>query len=171
MPTSLRPTRRDRPTPAASRPAASALDSLRRLVRALRTASAGSERERGITAAQAFALRQIAARPGQSLGELAERALASPSSMSEVASRLIASGLVRRETSDVDRRRAVFSLTPAGRATVDRTPETIQERLVAAFATLPAREQDVMATGLAAWLAAAGLADTPATMFLEPTTD
>lgn len=158
------------PTGAAPRDAAAAaMDSVRRLVRALRTASAASERDHDVSAAQLFVLRQVAARPGLSMRELGERTLTSQSAVSEVVARLVRRGLITRLTASDDHRRAELGLTPAGERALGRAPETLQERMVAGFRRLPVEQQAAIAGGLEAWLAASGLTEVPATMFFEPT--
>ena len=145
-----------------------AMDSLRRLVRALRVASAASERAHQVSAAQLFVLRQIAAHPGLSLKALARRTLTGQSAISEAVSRLVSRGLVARHEGREDRRRVELTLTPEGIRALADAPESLPERLVAGFRTLPVAEQRALGQGLERWLAASGLADVPATMFFEP---
>jgi DNA-binding MarR family transcriptional regulator/nitroimidazol reductase NimA-like FMN-containing flavoprotein (pyridoxamine 5'-phosphate oxidase superfamily) len=151
--------------------ASQTMDAIRRLVRALRSSSAESERDFGLSAAQLFALRQIASQPNQSMSELAARTLTSQSSVSEVVTRLVDRGFVTRLISSRDRRRAELALTDTGQRLLDKVPETIQERLVAGFNRLTPVQQAGLASGLEAWLAEAGLNDVPATMFFEPAGD
>src|SRR5574338_746802 len=110
--------------------AARAMDSLRRVVHALNIATRASERAFGLSAAQLFVLRQLAATSGQSLSDLAVRTRTTQSSISEVVARLVRRGLVDRQPSKDDRRRAQLSLTAAGRETLAAAPETVQERLL-----------------------------------------
>lgn len=145
-----------------------AMDGLRRLVRALRAASAAAERAHGVSTAQLFALRQIALGPGQSLRDLAARTLTAQSSVSEVVARLCEHGLVARRTSSRDRRSVELHVTDDGWTVLRQSPDTIQERLISAFDTLSPEQQAVLASGLEAWLAASGLHGVPATMFFEP---
>lgn len=148
--------------------ASRAMEGIRRLVRAIRVSSTASERAVGLSAAQLFALRQIALRPNQSLNELAKRTLTTQSSVSEVVTRLVDQGLVARNTSALDRRRAELSLTDEGRKVLARAPETVQERLVSGYGLLEPEQQAMLAVGLESWLSASGLSETPATMFFEP---
>lgn len=143
------------------------MDALRRIVRALRVFTHASEREFGLSAAQLFVLRQLSTSPGQSLNELAERARTSPSSVSEVAAALVRQGLVARRASRADRRRAEFGLTPQGRSVLADAPTTVQEQLLAGFERLAPARRRALREGLDAWIAEAGLADVPATMFFE----
>jgi len=133
------------------------MESIRRLERALRTSSAESERHFGLSAAQLFALRQIASQPHRSMSELAKRTLTSQSSVSEVITRLVERGFVVRDTSVRDRRRAELALTETGERLLAKVPETIQEKLAAGFNRLTPIQQAGLAGGLEAWLAASAL--------------
>ena len=144
------------------------MDAIRRLVRALRASSDASRRDFGVSTAQLFVLRQIAAMPGCSMGELAERTRTTQSSVSEVVARLVRRGLVSRQAAREDRRRAELSLTPKGRTLLERARTTLQERLLEGLESLDDDARLALASGLESWLAAAGLADIPPTMFLEP---
>jgi DNA-binding MarR family transcriptional regulator len=146
------------------------MNSLRRLVRALRITAHGAVRNAGTSAAQLFVLRQIALSPGQSVSELTARTLTTQSTTSEVVARLVEAGLVRRRASEGDARRAELTLTARGAAAVDGAPETAQERLVASLARLSAAERRTLADAMERWLDVAGFTDTPATMFFERTT-
>jgi DNA-binding MarR family transcriptional regulator len=147
--------------------AALAMDALRRIVRALRVFTHASEREFGLSAAQLFVLRQLAATSGLSLTELASSARTSPSSVSAVATALVGRGLVARRSADADRRRAEFRLTPKGRAVLARAPVSVQELLLAGFERLAPESRQALREGLEAWLTAAGLVEVPAVMFFE----
>jgi DNA-binding MarR family transcriptional regulator len=138
------------------------------MVRVLRSSSRAVERHSGISGAQLFVLRQLAAVPGQSLNELAARTLTHQSTVSEVVGRLVARRLVSRRSARDDARRLTLSLTVRGRTLLHRAPRAIQAVLVDGFGRLPIRQQRALADGLEAWLAAAGLAEVPPTMFFEP---
>lgn len=144
------------------------MQGVRRLFRALRAAGDDAHRTGGLTPAQLFVLRQLATRPGQTVSELARRTLTTQSTVSEVVARLVARGLVSREVQPDDRRRTHLSLTPEGSALIAAAPEPIQERLVRAFRALPSDERRTLARTLELWVAQAGLAELPATMFFEP---
>ena len=147
--------------------AARAMDALRRIVHALHAANARSESRLQVTAAQLFVMRQIAAEPGISISGLAQRTRSAPSSVSEVVARLVSEGLVERKVSAGDGRRAELTLTRSGLALASRAEVTIQERLVAAFESLPPDDRSALATLMESWLGAAGLGETPATFFFE----
>ena len=144
------------------------LDSIRRIVQALRVASRAAERQLGLTAAQLFVLQKLAAE-GQatSLNELAERTLTHQSSVSVVVQRLVARGLVTRTNSATDARRIVLSLTPSGRALVRRAPQAAQERLIEAIERLPQANRRELASLLHTVAAHATDVETPAPLFFE----
>ena len=144
-----------------------AMDALRRIVRSLRFADAVSEAVLGVTAAQLFVLRELAKSEPLTIGELAVRTATAQSTVSEVAARLASKELIVRQRSAVDRRRIDVCLSEAARALLRRADETVQEKLLASFARLPASRQAVTADGLRAWVRAAGLADVEPTMFFE----
>lgn len=148
--------------------AARAMNAVRRMVRALRVSSRAVEREVGISGAQLFVLRQLAAAPGQSLSELVQRTLTHQSTVSEVVGRLVERGLVRRRAAADDARRLELTPTARGRALLRAAPTTVQTDLVDGFARLGPAQRRAVADGLEAWLAAAGLADVPPAMFFEP---
>jgi DNA-binding MarR family transcriptional regulator len=145
--------------------AESAMNALRRIVRALRTTHAGKGRAK-LSAAQLFVLRQVAAVPGLSLEELCLRTLTGASAASEVVSKLIGAGLVKRRNG-ADHRRAAYSLTASGKRAVMRAPTSVPERLVEAFHRLSSEEQWSLARTLESWVAAADLDAVPAAMFFE----
>jgi DNA-binding MarR family transcriptional regulator len=152
---------------AAAADAACVMDGLRRLVRALRTAAQAAQRERGVSGAQLYVLRQLAVGPPLSLREVAERTLTAQSSVSEVVARLVERGLVRSDPDARDRRRRALTLTDAGRAALGTAPETVQEQLVRALRALPAARRRELARGMDAWLAAAGVDEVEPTMLFE----
>lgn len=139
--------------PAADR----AVGSLRTLIRALRVASSASDRAVGVTAAQLFVLRQVAAEPGQSVNDLARRTLTTQSSVSEVLARLVDQGLITRRVATDDRRRAELSLTPRGSMVLANAHDAIQEQLVEGFSRLSGDLQTELAEGLEQWLSEAGI--------------
>ncbi|MBV6522552.1 MAG: hypothetical protein MNPFHGCM_02700 [Gemmatimonadaceae bacterium] len=152
-------------------PAGTAMDALRRIVRALRTTYPSSRGFQKLSAAQLFVLQQIAAAPGLSLAELCRRTLTSPSSASEVVARLVLGGYVTRATAPGDQRRASFSLTADGVRVVSGAPESVPERLVNGLRTLSPDDQRSLSRLLEAWTSASGLGAVPAAMFLEPLSD
>lgn len=143
------------------------LDSLRRITQAIRLSSSVVHERLGITGAQLFVLQQLAAAPGASLRDLAERTHTDQSSVSVVVARLVEAGHIARRTSAADARRTELTLTASGKALLRRAPALAQTRLVAALEAVPARQLRVTADVLGA--AAHALQPTgPAPMFFEP---
>lgn len=127
-------------------PLAGALDSIRRLVQALRIASRVAEHQLGVSGAQLFVLHALERSPASSLNDLAARTYTHQSSVSVVVERLVRRKLVTRTRSAEDARRVVLTLTPAGRALLRATPEgPAQVRLIEALRQLPARDCHALA--------------------------
>jgi DNA-binding MarR family transcriptional regulator len=146
---------------------ARAMDALRRLVSALRTPGTSASGGLGMSVAQLFAVRVIGEQPGLSMGELASRTLTTMSAVSEVVTRLVRRGLVRRDAAPDDHRRAVLTLTPAGEMIAQNLGQTLPERLIEALQAMTPDARLVLANALDAWVAGAGLALVSPTMFGE----
>ena len=159
----------DYPPVAADEATGRVMDALRRLVRELSTSARGARPgvARGISGARLYVMRQIAASPGLSIGELAARTHARQSAVSEVVGRLVDMGLVARRASAADARLASLTLTARGRRAIAGAERTAQERLADGLAALAPAERERLASAMEGWLAAAGLADTPPDMFFE----
>jgi DNA-binding MarR family transcriptional regulator len=117
--------------------AAAVVDGLRRLVNGLRVSAHAAERELGLSGAQLFVLRELAAEPGCSIRRLSERTLTDPSSVSVVVARLVARKLVSRRRDPEDARRSALAVSSRGLAVLRRAPEPYQLRLIAALHALP----------------------------------
>lgn len=143
------------------------MDSLRRIVQALRRASTQHE---GFTSAQIFVLRMIELWEGASINDLAAMTHTHQSTASEMVARLEANGLVERRTAADDRRRVELYLSHAGRSVIRKQPKTPQENLVVAIATMSRENRTALARGLKALTQAAGLEDnTVPRLFFEGT--
>jgi DNA-binding MarR family transcriptional regulator len=127
-----------------------ALDAFRRIIQALRASSRDAERRVGLSAAQLFALQQIAGLQGASINDLAARTFTHQSSVSVVIQRLVARKLVAKTLASDDRRRVRLTITDAGRALLRRSPEPVQDRLIAGIATLPVSERRALVVALTA---------------------
>ena len=139
-------TRRKPRGTAAQRDGASALDSMRRIVRALGISARTAERSIGITGAQLLVLRMLDAHPAQSLNALAALTFTHQSTVSVVVDRLVSRGFVSRSRSDTDGRRVVLALTAAGRRVLRHAPPPTQMRLITAINGLaPARRRELAA--------------------------
>lgn len=125
-----------------------ALDAFRRIVQALRTSSREAERRVGLTTAQLFALQQLSTMSGASINDLAARTFTHQSSVSVVVQRLVARKLVAKMTSSDDRRRVRLTVTDAGRALLRRSPEPVQDRLIASIAALKLADRRALVAAL-----------------------
>src|SRR5471030_1999964 len=138
-------------TSSASSDARSVLDSIRRIVRALRVSSRAAEKNVGLSGAQVFILQQLAHAETLSVNDVAARTFTHQSTVSEVVQRLVDKKLVERRQSKQDGRRAELSLTAAGAAHLKKlsggqgakSGELFQLRLIAALGkmTAPRRAQ------------------------------
>lgn len=146
------------------------MNTLRRLVSALRTSGPAPSGAIGMSVAQLFALRSIGQEPGLSMGDLAGRTLTTPSAISEVVARLVTRGLVSRALDSTDQRRALLHLTHEGCVLCEGLEQTLPERLVAALATMDPVIRTSLADALERWVAGAGLAGVAPSMFGETTT-
>lgn len=129
---------------------ANALALLRALVGTLSQSARAVERRTGVTNAQLFLLQQLATGAALSVNELAERARTQQSTVSLVVTRLVRAGLVRKERSDTDARRAVLTITAAGRKLVRHAPAPPTATLLRGVEALSDRDVRVLAAGLAA---------------------
>ena len=145
----------------------SALDAFRRIIQALRHASRETERRVGLSAAQLFALQQLANHAGASVNDLAASTFTHQSSVSVVVHRLVSQKLVAKVPSHDDRRRVRLALTDAGRAVLRRSPEPVQERLIAGIAGLPAGQREALIAALTSIADAVAFRPGPPPMFLE----
>jgi DNA-binding MarR family transcriptional regulator len=125
-----------------------ALDAFRQIVQALRVAGREGERRAGLSAAQLFALQQIAEHPEASVNDVAALTFTHQSSVSVVIQRLVAGRLVDKVPATGDRRRQELVLTAKGRQALRRAPAAMQERLIAAIAALPAADRRALARSL-----------------------
>lgn len=117
--------------------ASAVVDALRRIVHELRVTTHRAEDEVGLSGAQLFVLRELAAEPGISIRRLSQRTLTDPSSVSVVVARLVERELITRKTDPEDARRSVLAVSVKGKTLLARSPEPYQARLFAALGALP----------------------------------
>src|SRR4051794_39082445 len=103
------------------------LDSLRRIVRALRLSSSNSERELGLSSAQLFVLQKLAECDGMCINDLAEKTLTHQSSVSVVVTKLTQRGLVESQRSAEDGRKSFVSITAGGKNLIRNAPLSPQD--------------------------------------------
>ncbi len=150
-------------------PSTRALIALRRIVRAIDLSARELERSAGLTPAQRFVLEQLSDGPLPTLNALAERTHTTQPTVSVVVARLVRRGLIARRPDPADGRRTSLHLTPAGRRLLRRTELPAPVHLSAGLQRLAPAERRRLAAALEAWVDAAGLGGTPATLFGEDT--
>ena len=140
------------------------MDCLRRIVRALQTASRARPTGTNLTGAQLWIMQRISRTPGISLTELAAQTLTNSSTVSEVAARLASSGYVRRVSHDSDARKITLTLTRRGATALRASAQPVQEKLAEALAAMAPRDVAQLAETLEKWISGARLQRTPASL-------
>jgi len=143
------------------------MDSLRRIVRALRLADRGAERQMGLSGAQLFVLHKLEGSDAISLNELAERTHTHQSSVSVVVQRLVEKRLVHRTRSTADARRVELKLTAAGQRALGKAPQSAQDKLIDALARTRSADRAHLARLLGRMVEEMGLLAEEAGMFFE----
>ncbi len=145
----------------------SVVNSLRRVVRAVRAMAQVAQDELGISGAQHFVLQRLAEAPALSLNDLAARTMTHKSSVSVVVRRLVDRDLVRRRRSTADGRGIVLTLTPAGRRAIAGAPVSAQTRMIAALRRFPRRDLEAFAGLFARFTDELGAGTLEPTMLFE----
>lgn len=104
----------------------------------------------GLSVPQFRCLNFVAKRPGRSLGDLADLLGVTPPTASAMTDRLVRAGWLRAEPDAADRRRLQLSLTPAGRALLERIEGDARADLAGALAQRSAAELRAIEAGLGA---------------------
>jgi DNA-binding MarR family transcriptional regulator len=143
------------------------MNSIRRIVQALRRSSRAAEKDWGLSGARLFVLQQLREGRPLSINELAARTATHQSSVSAVVSKLHEQGLTTRTESPDDARVSLIGLTAQGKTLVKKTPRPTQELIMAGISRLSAREQKQLSELLEKLVHAAELDQEPATMFFE----
>ncbi len=128
--------------------AGAVLTAWRRLLQAVRRSERRAEREVGLTGAQLFALRQLAAHPGATVGQLAALTATDASSTSVIVTRLLDKKYVRREHDPVDQRRWRLEVTARGATRLAKAPDSADQRLGGALAAMASEDLRALAAHL-----------------------
>jgi DNA-binding MarR family transcriptional regulator len=146
---------------------AASVDSLRRVLRALRVAARDTLATTGVSAAQLFVLGALVDGEEASLSDLAQRTMTDRTSVTAVVDRLVQGGLVTKATSREDRRRASIRITPKGRTVLRGAPRPPTALLVEALERVEPAELRRLERGLRALTQAMGIDGEPAGMLFE----
>ena len=133
------------------------LEDIRRLVQAIRLASADSEKVVGLTAAQLFVLHKVGDEKGLSINELAEKTLTHQSSVSVVVAKLESKGFIQKVKSQEDGRRYTLSLTKKGINARKKAPHAVQDKLIGALAKMEPDMRHMLSESFTAFLNIAGI--------------
>lgn len=118
--------------------AAEVVNCLRKLFKAIHEYSKAMQARTGFSGPQIWALRILESNPELSLGGLAERMFAHPSTVSGIVDRLSERGAVLRRVDSDDRRGIRLSVTAAGRRVVKTGPPPVQQGLSRTLDGMPA---------------------------------
>ncbi len=144
------------------------LDSCRRLVNFIHTASKTTEKSLGLSAAQLFVLEKLRDGKPRSVTELASLTQTHQSSVSGVVKKLVAKDLVTSTLSEEDARRHLLELSPKGLKILEQASgEKIQDQLLSAVRRLPVKESGELDRLLDLLLSELQQTDKPASLFLE----
>lgn len=113
------------------------------LVHALEGRSRRMVADMGVTGPQRLVVRLVGKHGGISAGRLAEVMKIHPSTLTGILARLVTRGFVERHPDPDDARRAVLSLTDAGRGVDGKRAGTVEAAVGRALSRMPA--QDVVA--------------------------
>src|SRR3546814_6865060 len=123
------------------------LKALRRILRATDRGSRKLAAATGLTPSQLLVLREVEARDEVTPGSIAQRLQFSHATITAIADRLVALGLVTRTRSDRDKRQIFLDATAEGRQRLADAPAMLQEVFAPRFAALPAWEQAMVLAG------------------------
>lgn len=118
-----------------------ALRGIRRIMRAAEMAERRLAAETGLTPSQLLLLQEVARRGEATPSSLAAAVQFSQATVTNLADRLEALGLVARRRGDQDRRQIWVSVTPKGRQILETAPDMLQAQFADRFQNLPDWEQ------------------------------
>jgi len=142
-------------------------ETLRAIRRILRATDDGGQRlfaATGLTTSQFLVLHEVERR-GEATPSVVARVLQlSQPTITNIADRLVAGGVLARRRGELDKRQVIMVVTDAGRAALERAPDLLQERFRARFEALETWEQAMILSSLervAVLLGAAGIDASP----------
>jgi MarR family transcriptional regulator, lower aerobic nicotinate degradation pathway regulator len=143
------------------------LDSIRRIVRALRVFDRDAERRVGLSGAQVFVLQKLRGEEVVSINELARRTHTHQSSVSGVVKKLEKRKLLRRSQGIKDGRRVEVSITGKGKKILGSAPAAAQDRLVRAIYGLSSARRMELSRSLVDLVKGTGIEDHSPSLFFE----
>lgn len=120
------------------------LRTIRQLLRQVSIHSKQLLREVGLSVPQVIclnAIKELEGETGVTVAEVSQRVQLSPATVSRIVDRLVASGLVTRDRSAIDRRKVRIALTTSGRERLEAMPPPLQETFLRRLSELPKKKQ------------------------------
>lgn len=124
------------------------LIALRRILRATEIYGRKLATAAGLTAVQFRVLQVVADRDSCTATEIAQQMRVSQATVTSLVDKLVKHGVVVREKSETDRRQTNIVITDAGRETIRRAPDALQQRYVRKFEALQDWEQAQLVASL-----------------------
>ena len=124
------------------------LQALRRILRATEIGSRKLASTTGLTPSQMLVLREIGDRHQATPSMIAAALKFSQATITNVVDRLVLSGLVTRERSELDKRQIMLNVTPIGREALACAPDLLQSQFTERFSSLAAWEQAMILASL-----------------------
>ncbi len=145
----------------------SALQALRRILRASEIGNRQLATATGLTLSQLLVLQEIGERGEVTPTELSAALQFGQATITNIVDRLEAAGLVTRQRGERDKRRVHLAATDAGARTIDLAPDILQARFSERFAALPEWEQAMIIAGLGRLADILGVARSDAAPLLD----
>jgi len=128
-----------------------AIATLRALRRVLRSSDLSGRKlaaATGLTPSQLLVLQEIERRGEATPTVIAQTLHFGQATVTNIADRLVASGLLARRRGENDRRTMLLTVTEAGKETIDAAPDALQGRFLRSFAMIEPWEQAMMLAAL-----------------------
>lgn len=124
------------------------LSTLRKIIRAIDLHSKQLSKSFGLTGPQLLLIREIAAEPDISVGNLAKRVSLSQATVTSIVDRLEARDLAKRIRSSTDKRKVSLEITDKAREVLEANPTFLQEEFIRNFERLEKWEQLLILSSL-----------------------
>jgi DNA-binding MarR family transcriptional regulator len=143
------------------------LISLRRVIRAIDIHSKQLSKQSGLTGPQLMVMKQIAQLDGPMAKQVAQEINLSPATVTSIIDRLEAKELVKRQRSQLDKRKVELYLSEAGVLLLQGSPKPLQEHFIQRYQALEPWEQSQLLSSverIASMMDAEGLDAAPVLM-------
>mgnify|MGYP000681080352 CR=1 FL=1 len=117
------------------------LISLRQVIRAIDIHSKQLSRESGLTGPQLIVIKKISELDGPMAKQVAQEINLSPATVTSIIDRLEARNLVKRQRSQIDKRKVELYLSDAGKALLQDAPKPLQDHFIKRYHSLEPWEQ------------------------------